>query len=159
GPECSTIRGVLGQQGGGAGRRSWNQPCAPACQPGVRSRPSKAERGPGRSGTVRGMSSLEVREVRGLWGRRLFVGVPFRIQGGDPEWVPPLRLSVYDRLSPRHPAMRHQQVALWVACRRGRPVGRIGACVDDSFNEYQGVRWGWIGFFDAFDDPQVAGSL
>jgi ribosomal protein S18 acetylase RimI-like enzyme len=66
---------------------------------------------------------------------------------------------VYDRLSPKHPAMQHQHVALWVARRRGRPVGRIGACIDDFFNEYQGVRWGWIGFFDAFDDPEVAESL
>jgi hypothetical protein len=89
----------------------------------------------------------------------VFVDVPFRILGGDPDWIPPLRLSVYDRLSPRHPSMQHQQVALWVAYRRGRPVGRIGACVDTSFNEYQGVRWGWVGFFDAFDDPEVAGAL
>ncbi len=73
---------------------------------------------------------LEVREVRGLRGRRLFVDVPFRIHGGDPGWIPPLRLSVHDRLSPRHPAMRHQKVALWVARRYGRPVGRIGACID-----------------------------
>ena len=76
------------------------------------------------------MSALEVREVGGWRGRRLFVDIPFRIHGGDPEWVPPLRLSVYDRLSPKHPAMEHQQVALWIAYRRGRPVGRIAACID-----------------------------
>ncbi len=105
------------------------------------------------------MSALEVRQVRGLRGRRLFVDVPFRIHGGDPGWIPPLRLSVYDRLSPRHPAMEHQEVALWVAYRYGRPVGRIGACVDSSFNDYQKVRWGWVGFFDSFDDPAVARRL
>jgi ribosomal protein S18 acetylase RimI-like enzyme len=105
------------------------------------------------------MPGVEVREVRGRWGRRLFVDIPFRIHGGDPEWIPPLRLSVYDRLSPKHPSMQHQRVALWAAYRRGRPVGRIGACVDAFFNEYQGVRWGWVGFFDTFDDPEVAGQL
>lgn len=105
------------------------------------------------------MAALEVRKVRGLPGRRLFVEVPFRIHGGDPAWIPPLRLSVYDRLSPRHPAMEHQDVALWVAYRHGRPAGRIGACIDSSFNEYQKVRWGWVGFFDSFDDPVVAGAL
>jgi ribosomal protein S18 acetylase RimI-like enzyme len=101
----------------------------------------------------------EIREVHGLGGRRRFVEVPFRIHGGDPEWIPPLRLSVYDRLSPKHPAMAHQEVALWVAYRHGRPVGRIGACVDSFFNDYQKVRWGWVGFFDSFDDPAVAGAL
>lgn len=55
--------------------------------------------------------------------------------------------------------MRHQEIALWLACRHGRPVGRIGACIDSAFNEYQKVRWGWVGFFDSFDDPAVAGGL
>jgi GNAT superfamily N-acetyltransferase len=105
------------------------------------------------------MAAVEVREVRGWRGRRLFVDIPFRIHGGDPEWVPPLRLSVYDRLSPKHPAMTHQQVALWIAYRRGQAVGRIGACVDALFNEFQQVRWGWVGFFDTFDDPGVAAAL
>jgi GNAT superfamily N-acetyltransferase len=85
--------------------------------------------------------------------------VPFRIHGGDPMWVPPLRMTVYDRLSPRHPAMEHQQTALWVAYRFGRPVGRIGACRDSLFDERQGARWGWVGFFDSFDDPAVATAL
>jgi hypothetical protein len=66
---------------------------------------------------------------------------------------------VYDRLSPRHPAAAHQDIALWVAYRHRRPVGRIGACVDSSFNEFRRVRWAWLGFFDTFDDPAVARAL
>jgi ribosomal protein S18 acetylase RimI-like enzyme len=104
-------------------------------------------------------AGVEIRPVRSLLGRRVFVDVPFRIHGGDPGWVPPLRLSVYDRISPKHPAMEHQEVALWVARRHGKPVGRIAACVDSYFNDYQGVKWGWVGFFDTFDDPEVAGAL
>ena len=50
--------------------------------------------------------------------------------------------------------MAHQEVALWVAYRHGRPVGRIGACVDSFFNEYQKVRWGWVGFFDMLRRPR-----
>jgi ribosomal protein S18 acetylase RimI-like enzyme len=38
-------------------------------------------------------------------------------------------------------------------------VGRIAACVDSAFNAYQGVRWGWVGFFDVFDDQEVTGAL
>ncbi|MBV9660710.1 MAG: hypothetical protein JO337_06095 [Acidimicrobiales bacterium] len=105
------------------------------------------------------MPAVEIRRISSWVGRRAFVEVPFRIHGGDPKWIPPLRLSVLDRLSPRHPANSHQQTALWIAYRHGRPVGRIGACVDSLFDSYQGVRWGWIGFFDAFDDPAVATAL
>jgi ribosomal protein S18 acetylase RimI-like enzyme len=55
--------------------------------------------------------------------------------------------------------MAHQQVALWVAYRNGKPVGRIGACFDALFNEYQKVKWGWVGFYDTFDDSEVAAAL
>jgi GNAT superfamily N-acetyltransferase len=55
--------------------------------------------------------------------------------------------------------MAHQDIALWVAYRSGRPVGRIGACVDSAFNRFRSVRWAWVGFFDAFDDPGAAGAL
>ncbi len=101
----------------------------------------------------------EIRPASGWNGRRIFVDVPFRIHGGDPDWVPPLRVSVYDRISPRHPAQDHQETALWVAYRRGRPVGRVAACVDSLFNQHQGENWAWVGFFDCFDDPGVATAL
>ena len=103
--------------------------------------------------------AVEVRPVTGWRGRRRFVDLPFRIFGGDPAWIPPLRLAVEDRLSPRHPANAHQQTRLWMAYRRGRPVGRIGACIDRFFNEYQNVSWGWLGFFEAFDDPEAVTAL
>ena len=105
------------------------------------------------------MPPLEIRRAKGRLGRRAFVDVPFRIHGGNPDWIPPLRLTVHDRLSPKHPAMAHQETALWIAYRNRRPVGRIGACIDSMFNDYQGVKWGWVGFFDAFDDAEAAGAL
>jgi GNAT superfamily N-acetyltransferase len=77
----------------------------------------------------------------------------------DPGWVPPLRLAVYDRISPRYPAQDHQQTQLWLAYRRGRPVGRVGACIDGLFNELHDENTAWVGFFDSFDDPAVARAL
>jgi len=68
-------------------------------------------------------------------------------------------MSVYDRLSPKHPANSHQDTKLWLAYRDGKPVGRIGACIDRFFNEYQGVSWGWVGFFEVLDDPDAANAL
>jgi hypothetical protein len=104
-------------------------------------------------------SGVEVRRVRTLWGRHRFVDLPFRLFRHDPDWIPPLRLTVYDRISPRHPAAKHQMTALWMARRRGQPVARLGACVDSLFNEFQGLSWGWVGFFESFDDPEAAGAL
>jgi hypothetical protein len=105
---------------------------------------------------------VEVVAVNGRFGkfsRQRFVDVPFRMFGDDPAWVPPMRMSVHDRISPKNPANEHQDTRLWLARRQDRPVGRIGACVDTFFNDYQGVSWGWLGFFESHDDPEVANAL
>jgi hypothetical protein len=102
---------------------------------------------------------LQVRAVDGLLGRARFVDVPFRLFRSDPEWVPPLRQSVRDRISPRHPATEHQRTRLWIGYRDSVPVGRIAVCIDDMFNDYQGEAWGWVGFFECADDPPAAATL
>ncbi len=103
--------------------------------------------------------AVAIRPVRTLLGRRTFVDFPFRLFKHDPTWVPPLRISVFDRISPKYPANDHQDTALWMAYRNGKPVGRIGACVDRMFNEFQDLSWAWVGFFECFDDPEAAAAL
>ena len=105
------------------------------------------------------MAGTEVRPADKLLAKRVFIDVPFRLHGHDKAWVPPLRYSVYDRLSHRNPTRAHQNWALWTAHRGGKPVGRIAACVDSLFNERQGEARSWVGFFDSVDDAEVAGSL
>ncbi|MBV8986374.1 MAG: hypothetical protein JO248_18235, partial [Acidimicrobiia bacterium] len=92
--------------------------------------------------------AVNIRPVRTRLGRHRFVDLPFRLFKQDPNWVPPLRISVLDRISPKYPANDHQDTALWMAYRDGKPVGRIGACVDQKFNEFQDLSWAWVGFFE-----------
>jgi len=103
--------------------------------------------------------SVEVRQVQGRKDRYRFVDLPFRLFGDNPGWVPPVRLAVHDRLSPKHPASEHQQWCTWMAWRDGRAVGRIGACVDRMFDEFHGLSWAWIGFFEAADDTEATRAL
>ncbi len=103
--------------------------------------------------------AVEIRPVSGARDRHRFVDVPFRLFRADPDWLAPLRRSVLDRISPQHPANEHQVSRQWIAYRDGEPVGRIGACVDRFFNDYQGVLWGWVGFFEVADDPGVVAAL
>jgi GNAT superfamily N-acetyltransferase len=103
--------------------------------------------------------AVDIKPVRSRLGRHKFVDFPFRLFKHDPTWVPPLRMSVLDRISPKYPANDHQDTALWMAYRNGKPVGRIGACVDHKFNEFQDLSWAWVGFFEAFDDPEAAEAL
>lgn len=105
------------------------------------------------------MARIDVRPVGGFLDRRRFVDVPFRLFRNNPAWPPPLRVSVYDRLSPRHPAAATQRSQLWIAYRDGRPAGRVGACIDAAHEQLHGERWCWVGFFESIDDHAVAESL
>lgn len=82
-----------------------------------------------------------------------FIDVPFAMFKRDRRWVPPLRSVIGSRLSPYHPTSRHEEMALWVATDdAGNLVGRIGACVDDLYNQFHQVRCGWVGFFESVHD-------
>ncbi|MGV1681996.1 N-acetyltransferase [Sphingopyxis sp. NJF-3] len=63
--------------------------------------------------------------------KREFVELAFRLNRGDPAWVPPLKGEVYGLLTPgRNPWFEHGKAQLFLARRDGRTVGRISAHID-----------------------------
>ena len=91
---------------------------------------------------------------------RDFLGVPYRISGENPNWVPPLRIQQTDILDrKKHPFYAHAQARFFVAYREGRAVGRIAAISDDVHNRVHGEHTTHFGFFECIDDPEVAAAL
>lgn len=89
-----------------------------------------------------------------------FIELPWRILGGFPLWVPPLKSQDRDLLSPgRHPFWQTARRELFLALREGRPVGRIAAIVDEKYNAYAAQKCGAFGFFDCEDDTEAAHAL
>ena len=88
---------------------------------------------------------VTIKAIESVIDRHRFVALPFRLYADDPTWIPPLRLSVLDRISPKHPANATQDTRLWMAYRGREPVGRIGACIDRAFDELHGEQWCWVG--------------
>jgi GNAT superfamily N-acetyltransferase len=90
-----------------------------------------------------------------------FIDLAWRINGGDPNWVPPLRMNVREGLSrTKHPFHQHADVAYFVAeLPGGQVIGRIAAIVNHLHNQFQGDRIGFFGLFECEDDPAVAASL
>jgi GNAT superfamily N-acetyltransferase len=104
--------------------------------------------------------SVEVRAVSGGRDLKRFVDLPFRLHANHPLWVPPLKLERYVFLSRRLNAFfAHGEAEYFLARREGRVVGRISAHINHAFNEHRGSHWGWFGFLELEDDPQVAGAL
>ena len=74
---------------------------------------------------------MTVRPVETAADRKAFVEVAFRLNEGDPNWVPPLKQEVYGLITPRkNPWFEHAEAQLFVAERNGRVVGRVSAHTD-----------------------------
>jgi hypothetical protein len=60
-----------------------------------------------------------------------FIDLAYRLNEGDPNWVPPLRSEVVELLTPgKNPFHEHAEMQLFLARRSGRVVGRISAHFD-----------------------------
>ena len=93
---------------------------------------------------------------------RRFVDLPWKLfdRKRHPQWVPPLRATVYDALDrEKHPFYREADRALFLAIRKGEVVGRIAAIENRAHNQFQSDRVGFWGFFECADDQDAADAL
>lgn len=106
------------------------------------------------------MAAIKVEPVTTERGRRTFVKFPWRVYKGDPNWVPPLIRERLEYLDPdRGPFYQHGDADLFLA-RRGREVvGTIAPFVNHRLVEHLGRPQGGFGFFEVFEDYEVAGQL
>jgi len=103
---------------------------------------------------------LEVTQVEGRKQIDEFIRLPGRIQGPDPNWVEPLWFERRRFLSPRtNPFFEHAEVALWLARRDGRPVGRLSTQIDRLMPEVDGLKVGFFGMPVAEHDPEILPAL
>jgi hypothetical protein len=77
------------------------------------------------------MSAVEIIAVSTPAEMDRFIGLPARLQAGDPNFVPPLLLERQEALSPKkNPFFQHAEAKFWLARRDGQDVGRISAQID-----------------------------
>jgi GNAT superfamily N-acetyltransferase len=75
---------------------------------------------------------ITIHPVKNKNDTREFVELAFRLNRGDPAWVPPLKGEVYSLLTPgKNPWFEHGKAQLFLARRSGRTVGRISAHIDE----------------------------
>lgn len=74
---------------------------------------------------------ITIHPVQEKADKREFVELAYRLNRGDPAWVPPLKGEAMDLLTPgKNPWFEHGKAALFLARRNGRTVGRISAHID-----------------------------
>src|SRR3954470_21380098 len=104
--------------------------------------------------------TIEVRPVGSRRDLREFLALPFRLHSNAPQWCPPLLIERRFYLSRRfNPFFKHGDAQLFLAERDGRVVGRISAQYDDNFNSFHKAKWGWFGFLELDNDPEIMSAL
>ena len=88
-----------------------------------------------------------------------FLKVSYRVYDGDPLWVAPLLSDLKRVFTDENPLLQHAELALWVAVREGRDVGRIAGVVDHNYNRSQKDNAAFFGFFECINDAAVSREL
>ena len=107
---------------------------------------------------------VSIHPVKDKADKREFVELAFRLNRGDPAWVPPLKNEEFDLLTPgKNPWFEHGKAQLFLARRDGRTVGRISAHVDflaleQPASQGMGPGTGNWGLLEA-EDAEVAHAL
>lgn len=104
--------------------------------------------------------SVEIRRAISSQDLAEFVGLPYSLYKDHPLWIPPLKKQELELISQdRHPFWQTATRELFIACRDGKPLGRIAAIIDAKYNAYAGEACGSFGFFECENDPEAVFSL
>jgi len=105
--------------------------------------------------------SVEIREVRTRRERKLFIYFPEKLyEDRYPQWVHPIYQNEKSFFDPgKNDAWSFSDGKLYLACRDGKPVGRVMALINHKLNKFQDKREARFGFFDSVDDQGVASAL
>ncbi len=104
--------------------------------------------------------TVDVRAVETPRDLQTFILLPWQLYRDDPLWVPQLRMDQRNLLNPRkNPFFDHARARHFLAWRDGKAVGRISAIINDLYNQFQGEKTGFFGFFESPDDPRVSRAL
>jgi hypothetical protein len=102
-------------------------------------------------------SALEIVPVQDRHALDRFIRLPRDLQGADPFYIPHLASERRDALTPKgNPFFGHAEVALWIARRNGRDVGRISAQRDHLIADKD---IGHFGMLLAIDEPAISHAL
>ena len=107
--------------------------------------------------------SIVIRPVVTKKELKQFILFPWKIYRGAtnyPNWVPPLIVDEQTLFNPRkNPFFLHSEQKNFLAYRADKIVGRISGTVDQQYLEYGERDTAYFGFFECFDDEDVAAAL
>lgn len=105
---------------------------------------------------------VQVRPVSSKAEKKAFVDLVYRLNAGDPNWVPELKMEERGLITPgKNPWFEHGEAEFFLAWQPGHkePVGRISAQIDQLVLEHMGAGIGQWGFLEAEDEASAHALL
>lgn len=104
--------------------------------------------------------SIEIREAITKDDLKKFVKFPFELYKGNKYWVPSIIKDEVKSLMPEtNPAFENCKAKFWLAYKDNKIVGRIGAIINQTFNEKTGEKNGRYTRLEFINDHEVVKAL
>jgi len=104
--------------------------------------------------------AIEIREVKETKDFKEFINVQFKIYKDNKFWVPPIKKDEIKALkSEFNPAFRFCKAKFWLAYKDGKCVGRIGAIINEKYNEKKTEKAGRFSRAEFINDSEVSSAL
>lgn len=89
-----------------------------------------------------------------------FIKFPWEVYRGDKNWVPPLIIDMKAKFNPKsNPFLFHSQIQPFLAYKDNKIVGRVVGIINNNHNKTFNEKTGFFGFFETFQDYEVAQAL
>ncbi|MEQ8524634.1 hypothetical protein [Gracilimonas sp.] len=106
------------------------------------------------------MNSSGVTFVSTKEEKKRFTNFIYPFYEGEEHWVPPLRMDQKKLIDTnKNPFFNNAEIALFIAEKDGKDVGRIAAIIDHRFNKFHGTKTGHFGFFESINDQHTTNLL
>jgi hypothetical protein len=102
---------------------------------------------------------IEVIEVKSSRERIRFIRFPYKLYKSNINYVGELNMSIKNKISKKNPFLHHSEIALFIAVKDDQDVGRIAVIHNITHLEVYNDSSGFFGYFDSFDDIEVAKAL
>lgn len=105
-------------------------------------------------------SSIVVTPIARRKELKLFINLPWELYRDDPNWIPPLKMDMWDTFNPKkNPLLKLGPYQYFLAWHDGKPVGRIGVGIDHRLNREKCRSEGYLTLFESIPDYSVAEAL
>jgi GNAT superfamily N-acetyltransferase len=89
-----------------------------------------------------------------------FIHIPFQINAGNTNWVPPILMDVKTQLNKqKHPYYEHSDGEFFMAEQDGRPVGRLAVFENKPYNAFHNKKQAHFYFFESEQDLEITSAL